>query len=125
MTLAPRNRAHVVFLWLALATVLAPALMPFGSPLTVRSGSAFSAFTSDVSLGPKRAAEPERDKKYQSASGPDGLEAYAGAALLSSPRLLQTPPPAAGAAFPALRDRGPTRFVARDFQARAPPLAQI
>ncbi len=125
VTLAPRNWAHVVFLWLSLATVLAPALIPFGSPLIVRSGSAFSAFTSDVSLGPKRAAEPERDRKYQKAGGgPDGLHAYAGAALLTPSRLWQPPRLAAGAPFPAVPDRGPARLVARGFQARAPPLAR-
>src|SRR3954468_10373649 len=52
MRLAPRHWANMLFLWLSLATVLVPAIGSSGSPLRLTEGSAFSAFTSDVSLGP-------------------------------------------------------------------------
>ena len=49
-------------LWLSLVVVLTCALGSFGSAVQASSGSAFNAFTSDVSLGPSRASEPEKAK---------------------------------------------------------------
>lgn len=40
--------------WLLLASILAHALLPVGSPLARTSGSAFSATTAEVALSPSR-----------------------------------------------------------------------
>ena len=52
-------------LWLSLAVVLTCALGSFGSAVQASSGSAFNDFTSDVSLGPSRASEPEKERREQ------------------------------------------------------------
>jgi hypothetical protein len=65
VTAASRHFARTVFLWLSLAIVLTCAVGSFGSPLRATSGSAFNAFTSDVSLGPSRAAEPDKERREQ------------------------------------------------------------
>jgi hypothetical protein len=114
------------FVWsLALAVVLAPALDPVGSPLVQTSGSAFNVFTSDVSLGPSRAAAPERDRKIQTlpTGGPDDGAPAALAALLLPAAVLS--PIIAGPAPPAwtTADASPPGDpAARPFQARPPPL---
>jgi len=123
LTIAPLNRAYAVFLWLSLAVVLVPALGWSGSPLTRTQGSAFNAFTSDVSLGPRRAAPPEKADRRQSLSdgGSDGSGGYAQVALVPAPSPTQVRRLADGTAFPDVADIGPARFSARGFQARAPP----
>ena len=50
-------------LCLSLATVLAHAVLPVGSPLTPRPGSAFSISTSDVALSQTRRAAPAKPRK--------------------------------------------------------------
>jgi len=57
MTLTRGTWLYLGALWLALAVVLSHALVPLGPSLQSRSGSAFSAFTSDVALGPERGDE--------------------------------------------------------------------
>ena len=125
MRLAPRNWANALFLWLSLATVLVPALASSGSPLRVTEGSAFSAFTSDVSLGPSRAAPIEEDGSRQTAPGDGaGGSAFharaAFAASLPGPALASS---AAGPAFTALPSSRAARFAAGAIGARAPPRA--
>ena len=73
MIAAPRHWVRSFALWLSLTVVLTCALGSFGSAVQASSGSAFNAFTSDVSLGPERASGPERDRKEQAPpSGADG-----------------------------------------------------
>lgn len=123
MRLAPRNWANALFLWLSLAIVLVPALASSGSPLRVTEGSAFSAFTSDVSLGPSRAAPIEEDGSAQTAPGDGGSASHARAALAASlpGRALASSAP--GRAFADPPSPRPPRFAAGAIGARAPPRA--
>jgi len=123
VTLAPRQWANVVFLWLSLATVLMPALDPFGSPLRPTQGSAFNAFTSDVSLGPSRAAPPERNRRYQSPAGggSDERDARAQAPALTVAFIPAPSGRVAAIIFPAAPNLAPAGFIAGRVQARAPP----
>jgi len=125
----PASRPHgwtfAAFLYLSLATIFAHALVPSGSPLNRASGSAFDAFTWDVSLGPRRAAPPEKDKKghnpWSDGSGGAGGELIAPLRQSSAPPpiLRRSEPPAVSAA-PAFH---PARLIAPTLQARAPPAA--
>lgn len=122
MTLALRRWGYFVFLWLSLGTAAVHAIVPLGSPLVARSGSAFSAFTSDLSLGPQRAAQPEKGARHHSLPDPgtDGgqgifaSQAAAAAALQLSADSAAPPAPLAGGPFAT--ERPSSRF-----QARAPP----
>jgi hypothetical protein len=60
--LSGRDWSHGAIVWLILATVLAFALDPFGSAARPTRGSAFSYFTTDVSLAPNRAPTPDRPR---------------------------------------------------------------
>ena len=125
MSLAPRNWANALFLWLSLATVLVPAIGSSGSPLRLTEGSAFSAFTSDVSLGPSRAAPIEAGGDGQTSPGVgDGGSTF----IASSGDAL--PGPSAAQSLPALRPdfiepppRHPATFAAGAIGARAPPVS--
>ena len=125
MALARRTWLFTLCLWLSLATVLGHALAPIGSPLTQKSGSAFSAATWDVSLGPARAGVNAKVKRGQALPGED----EGGPPDLSLPALFASAPvlpqPATGAApFFAAADIAPTPFGADGhFHARAPPRA--
>ena len=123
MAFARRTWLFSLCLWLSLATVLGHALAPIGSPLTPKSGSAFSASTYDVSLAAqrvgftaklKRAAWPADD---ESAAGP--APALAGEAYAVAP-----PAPRTGALIFPAPDASPALSRTRSgFDARAPPRA--
>ena len=125
LALARRTWLFTLCLWLSLATVLGHALAPIGSPLTQKSGSAFSAATWDVSLGPARAGINAKLKRAQANAGED----ESGPPNLPAPVLLASAPvppqPAAGTAvFPAPAGSTLTPFGADGhFNARAPPRA--
>jgi hypothetical protein len=72
VTQRPRNPARILFLWLSLVTMLTCALGSFGSPVRASSGSAFNAFTSDVTLGPSRAAAPTKENRQATPTGGAG-----------------------------------------------------
>lgn len=120
LSLASRGWAFWGSLWLALATVCALALDPFGgSPVREISGSAFSFFTSDVSLGPTRAPAPEKAVRLRAHADP----ATHFDALAVMPRPGTIAPAARGTpAFLASRfdPDSPARFVGGRL-ARAPP----
>ena len=122
MTLALRKWGYFVFLWLSLGTAAVHAIVPLGSPLVARSGSAFSAFTSDLSLGPQRAAQPEKDARHHSPADPgtDGglgvIASQSAAAADSRLSADSASPPAPVAGGPFATERPSSRF-----QARAPP----
>lgn len=124
MTIAPRGGIWGRLAWLLLAVILAHAVAPLGSPVRAASGSAFSAFTSDVSLGPSRPAPQEKERRYQKASGgADNPGDQAAALAVPSTPLDQSRPPAGEAAIagpPLLRSH---RLLARSLGARAPPLS--
>jgi len=118
-----RGWAYALFLWLSLATVLVPALGSSGSPLRITEGSAFSAFTSDVSLGPSRPAPIEQDETTQSVpgDGADGAIVQAAAASSLSIPAIFRPAPGRGFADPPAPRLA--RIAAGPIGARAPPLA--
>jgi hypothetical protein len=122
-----RHCLYVLCLWLTLGTVSAHALLPFASPAAAR-GSAFSAATSDVSLGPARRGEPGKGKKQGGVLSP---ELVSGGDLGGdSPAGLPPVPPALPAcadphlqvALPAL-DAVPPVHSRRGHRPRAPPSA--
>lgn len=117
MIATSRHWVRSFALWLSLAVVLTCALGSFGSPVQASSGSAFNAFTSDVSLGPSSAAEPEEDRKQQSpgTGGAGQAKALRAATLLLLPPLLE---PAAYFDLPFHR---PTAVTPGALGARAPP----
>jgi hypothetical protein len=126
MSVARRNWASAVFLWLSLATVLVPALGSSGSPLQLGEGSAFSAFTSDVSLGPSRGASIEQQESIQTAPGDtaDGSAFHAGHGFALSTSGSARALPASGRGFAGLPAPRRGRIAAAGpIGARAPPHA--
>lgn len=123
ITVTRRSWFQLGSIWLALLIVLGNALDPVGPALEARSGSAFNAFTSDVSLGPARNQEPvkardaanDRDRHLRLPGG-------AGLALLQPPvgttfaTLALAPDGAASAELPL-------QSTPRSHNARAPPRA--
>ena len=105
-------------LWLSLAVVLTCALGSFGSPVQASSGSAFNAFTSDVTLGPSRASEPEKDRKAQT----PGAGSAGQAKLLRAVNLLLVPPPVGPMLHFELTYDHPAPVITGPLGARAPPL---
>jgi hypothetical protein len=118
LTSIPQDLGRRVFLWLALTVVLTCALGSFGSAVQASSGSAFNAFTSDVSLGPERASAPERERKEE--APPAGAAGQA-RALPIAITLLAPPLPA----LVQVRSRAPlvppAIVTAGAVGARAPP----
>lgn len=125
MALARRTWLFSLCLWLSLATVLGHALAPIGSPLTQKSGSAFSASTWEVALAAPRAGVNAKLKRSQAAAD----EEEGGPPDLSAPALLAAAPvipePGSGSpAFAAFLPQPPAPFgPGGGFQARAPPRA--
>ena len=123
MAVARRTWLFTLCLWLSLATVLGHALSPIASPLSQKSGSAFSASTWDVSLGAPRAGVNAQLKRSQSGddeSGPPDIESLF---LLAAAPALPEPVYASGR-FPARTDHAPAPFgPGGGFDARAPPRA--
>lgn len=120
MTAALRHRVRTFAHWLALAIVLTCALGSFGSPVRASSGSAFNAFTSDVAIGPSRAATPEKVRQEQVPPSGGAGEAKAASALSAT---LIPPSLAAAKAYAApAATFVPTAF-AGPVGARAPPLS--
>jgi hypothetical protein len=118
LRLIPRNWGRRVFLWLSLTVVLTCALGSFGSAVQASSGSAFNAFTSDVSLGPERASVPEKARKEQAPPAGAAGQAKALRILVS---LLAPPRPAlVGLRFEA-PPAPPVPVMAGAVGARAPP----
>jgi hypothetical protein len=104
-------------LWLSLAVVLTCAVGSFGSPVQASSGSAFNAFTSDVSLGPVRASEPEKQRKEQRpAAGSAGQ-----ANTLRAASFLLSPPPADPDLYFDRSFDQPVLVTTGPLGARAPP----
>ena len=109
-------------LWLLLLSIITHAFVPADSSLQTAPGSAFSAATTDVAVGPPRlVAEyrlaPDRARDgFESADGPDpaALSLVAGEALVPGASGGRSASPAI-AAIP-VRDAGLTPFAPR-----APP----
>lgn len=123
MTLTRRTWLNLSALWLSLAIVLGHALVPLGEPLHSRSGSAFSAFTSDVALGPERGDEAVELRR--ASADRDGQPSLSGgdapflASASASFALASTPPRPTEFRYPALA----AQDAPRRYQARAPPRA--
>lgn len=117
MIAASRHWVRGFASWLSLAVVLTCALGSFGSPLQASSGSAFNAFTSDVTLGPSRASEPEKERKEQT----PGASGAGQAKLLHAANLLVVPPPSGPAAYYDLSFDRLTPVTTGALGARAPP----
>ena len=124
MALARRTWLFTLCLWLSLATVLGHALAPIASPLAPKSGSAFSASTWEVSLGPVRAGVNARLKQAQGAPDDEG-----GPPDPATPVLLAAVPtlpaqPQGPATYSASQSIAATPFGSDGhFHARAPPRA--
>jgi len=103
--------------WLSLAVVLTCALGSFGSPVQASSGSAFNAFTSDVTLGPSRASAPEKDRKAQT----PGASGAGQATIARVSNLRRVPPPADPAPYFELPFDRPAPVATGPLGARAPP----
>jgi hypothetical protein len=115
-----RKRSFSALLWLALATVLALALDPFAPVSHETPGSAFSFFTSDVSLGPTRAPAPEKAPQVGAPTFGDG-SAIAATAL----SMVRRDPFAAAARSVRPAAAGTVvllSFVADRTRTRGPPL---
>ena len=125
MGVAARQKAFLLALWLCLATVLAHSVLPVGSPLAPRPGSAFSASTTDVALSPSR--RQDRGKSEQASVARDGGESFSSggaspalpAAFTESQLSLHAADEGHGVAAPAPRGR----TVVPGARPRAPPLA--
>ena len=123
LSLTVHRRMFLGGLWLALATVFALALDPYsGSAVHETPGSAFSFFTSDVSLGPSRAPAPEKMVRASIATDP-AIDAHHQAALPA--RAILAPPPSMQAREVAILPgtSPPARFPRGILRARAPPRA--
>ena len=125
MTAGRRTRAFLAFVWLALATILAPALAPVGSALEPSSGSAFNPFTSEVSLGPSRSTPVAKKAVANAAS--DGKAGGHGRteapATLASAIAVRCPPDPVAANFLSRSSVHAQCLAPGAFRARAPPSA--
>lgn len=116
----------MTWLWLLLAAIGTHAMLPVGSPLARSSGSAFSAATADVSLGPQRRqvagqAEFGQDLLANRGSGSSGgsdVPLLPLAAVFSPPLPVE---PRASAPLPD--DPFVESSATSAFRARAPPSA--
>ncbi|QAY76039.1 hypothetical protein [Sphingosinicella sp. BN140058] len=107
--------------WLLLASILAHALLPVGSPLARTSGSAFSASTADVSLGASR--DEALAEAIVVSRSPDG-DGFGPAALLllAAGLVLGSRFGRRAAPYSACRATAPLAASPRQsFDARAPP----
>lgn len=121
-----RHWTHLFCLWLSIATVFAHAVLPIGSPLTRSSGSAFSASTSDVSLGPARRGALGKHEKLSIAPGEpsDGPSAPADFPIGLIPTAPEsTAEPGWLRTVLAANDAVLVGHVAVGFQPRGPPFA--
>ena len=116
MIAAPRQWVRSFALWLSLAVVLTCSLGSFGSPVQASSGSAFNAFTSDVTLGPARAAEPEKERREQSPT-PNGAGQTVSAIIVAVPARPQATAQVQADSLPA----PPAAITVGAVGARAPP----
>ena len=120
MIAASRDWLRSFALWLSLAVVLTCAIGSFGSPVRASSGSAFNAFTSDVAIGPGRAADPEKNRKEQTPAPGGAGQAKAVVAVAAA----LAPPPQAVAKSHAEPASAPAFLVTvGPLGARAPPLS--
>lgn len=121
MAFAPRTWLYLLCLWLSIATALGHAVVPAGSPLDRGSGSAFSAATTDVSLGPSRIGYAKAKRIEASGDepgtgfGPDAPPLAASAPALPVPARVHPYP------YPAPDQPAPSFPLSRGFDARAPP----
>lgn len=121
MAMTRRTWLSLSALWLSLAIVLGHALVPLAPSLHSRSGSAFSAFTTDVTLGPGRGddaakarrATNDREKQPRHAGGDPAIAAQAPHASL--------PPAPAAAPVKTPLPRLAAQDSFRPYRARAPP----
>lgn len=118
-------RTRALALWLLLFSIFTHALVPIGSPLQRANGSAFSAFTSEVSLSPDRKAQARQQRQLQDAGGegsdggdPSGDDLARAAPAALAPQLAQQSRFAAAPAAEPAAEGG-----AAAFDARGPPLA--
>lgn len=114
-----------LFLWLSLAVILTHALIPLGSPAIRAQGSAFSAYTGDVSLRGRegsvaRAYATQADPGEPGAGLPGGADPNS--ATPSIPSALTGPDHSAAQlhSIPTVR---PSWAPYDAFRARAPPTA--
>ena len=123
MVLDRRRGLFIATLWLALATILTHALLLTDSPMRRTSGSAFNPFTTEVALGPKRAAMVEKPASVQVLAG-DGGEQDGGAVVAPlSLSVFRLALPVPGAVFAEPVGALSGLAGARAFHARAPPSA--
>lgn len=120
MALTARTWLYLACLWLSIATALGHAMVPAGSPLERGQGSAFSASTSDVSLGASSTGAAKINRT--AASDDQGSAPDFGPPLLAG----LTPAPLAHAFARTLSNFGPALALssfplAHDFDARGPP----
>lgn len=124
MALARRTWLFTLCLWLSLATVLGHALAPITSPLSPRSGSAFSASTSDVSLGAPRAGLSAKLKRGEATDGEEGGPPDLSALLLPAAAPVLPAPAPRAQSFSPVPSSAPAPFgPGGGFHARAPPRA--
>jgi hypothetical protein len=109
--------------WLALAIIFLHALTPSATPWRPTAGSAFNGFTRDVSLGPSRAAPPEKEQRIRDRrddrSGVHPAATATAALLLLSPAVAAPIRPAEAIAARLGPAIAPAPAEAR--RARAPP----
>jgi len=120
---APKIGIRTACFWLSIAIVLGHALVPLGSPVEGRDGSAFSSSSYEVSLAPIRAAAKiERGDAGNGA--PAGLDGDA-PHLFLPPAPADIPPVRIGAdpaPIPAAAP-APISRPGERYRARAPPRA--
>jgi hypothetical protein len=120
LTRAPRHLLYLILLWLTAATVAAHAVVPVGSPVERRSGSAFSAATSDVTLAGQRTGSAliKRDQAGPDDPGFGDPPALIWAAAVPALQVATAAPYPDPSAAPFTRTAAPSSF-----RARAPPYA--
>jgi hypothetical protein len=115
--------ARAMALWLLLLSIFTHAVLPAGSPVQGRPGSAFSASTADVSLAPTRRSlagdqfqlGTADDESSKGSAPPD--PAILSGAFTAAPAGQAAPAPE----FPPEAPAAPGDGGAASFEARAPP----
>lgn len=121
MALVPRTWLYLACLWLSIATALGHAVVPAGSPLAKGSGSAFSASTTDVALGPARTGPAKIKRVAPVAEDPDAGFGPDLPPLAASAPVLPLPATGHAPSAHASDQPAPSFPPVRSFDARAPP----
>ncbi len=118
-----RSFWNLTAFWIALTVVLGHSVLPVGSPLYSAAGSAFSASTFDVALGPSQRGDRQDKPSTIAAAGDGGRPSFVSSpAALVGIAIFAKPCLRAVALFGPRHATIAYNRAAHAYHSRAPPL---